>query len=252
MLSILFCVERLRGYSPGAPNINVPLPPFSTLIPQREKESRFRFLSVPFSISTSSTVLSPLSRTRAYCVFRHFRLSRGLFFLSTADVSAYIAERRRINSQVLSDTIRKDNGSLCFFPGGGSGPSGRELRAVSRRLKNGKGEKDGAGRGCFAPESRSLTTIHLNRASNIVRARCTIHRRNKEAFLQGNLCNIQALLSAFWRVLPLHFYSSRPSQVSAFMTLYVTFEETPLPRGRYVKLTLSCNYLLFLLIINAL
>lgn len=139
----LFCVERLRGYSPGAPNINVPpTPPFSVHLPRREEESRSRFLRPFFNFNPVHSFVSSLAYTRVLR-FPPFRLSRGLFFLSTVDVSAYIVERRRINSWVLSDTIREDNGLLCFFPGGGTSPSGKALRAISRRLENGKGEKDG-------------------------------------------------------------------------------------------------------------
>lgn len=97
-------------------------------------------------------------------------------------------------------------------------------RRFEEDLRTVKGRRMAAGRGCFAPESRSLTTIHLNRASNIagVRVRCTIHRRNKEALptlelMQHSSASFRPLEGAFlfvasWRV---QWY------------YYVAFGETP-------------------------
>lgn len=104
--------------------------------------------------------------------------------------------------------LSEDNGLLCFFPGGTS-PSGRA--PFRGDLRTGKGRRMAGTERLFCARFRSLTTIHLNRVSNIAgaRVRCTIHRWNKEALLQGNLYNIQAS----FHLLDLHFY---PLQVSAF------------------------------------
>lgn len=113
----------------------------------------------------------------------------------------------------------------------------------------GKGRRMAAGRGCFAPESRSLTTIHLNRASNIARPRaCDVLSTDgiRKRFYRGNLCNIQALLSAVWRVLPLHFYSSRPSQVSAFNGIICNVRRNPLSPRKIRQARAFLRLLLYL------
>lgn len=124
------------------PNINLLRSPLTCL--GREEEGRPVSFSLRpfFNFNPVHSFVSSLAYTRVLR-FPPFRLSRVLFFLSTADVSAYIVERRRINSQVLSDTIPRITASCVSFLVAATGPSRRALRAVSRRLKNGKGEKDG-------------------------------------------------------------------------------------------------------------
>lgn len=71
------------------------------------------FLSL-FFFQFSPYPLSSPQHARAVR-FLPFRLSRGLFFLSSADVPAYTAGQRRINSQVLSDTIPRITASSLFL-----------------------------------------------------------------------------------------------------------------------------------------
>lgn len=94
--------------------INVPVHSLSSLF-----YSKSRFLSVHsffFQFSSLPLLSRPRVHARARAVrFLPFRLSRGLFFLSSANVPAYIAGQRRINSQVLSDTIPRITASSVSF-----------------------------------------------------------------------------------------------------------------------------------------
>lgn len=80
--STLFCVERLRGYSPGAPNINVPPPPpppFSVhFLPRREEEGRSRFLR-PFFNFNPVHQFCLLSRVHARIAFSAISPLTGTF-----------------------------------------------------------------------------------------------------------------------------------------------------------------------------
>lgn len=127
MLSALFWVERLRGYSPGAPNINVSSSPF--FFPNERERRRVGF-SISFSISTPSVEFRLLSRV----AFSSILPLTGTFLsVFSGRVRADIAEERRINSQVLSDTIARITASCVSFS--------RHERVNARGdLRKGKGE----------------------------------------------------------------------------------------------------------------
>lgn len=98
------------------------------LTKEREGKSVFSFL-FQFQPHPWSFVSSFALRFPPFC------LSRGLFFLSSADVSAYIAERRRINSQVLSDTIARITASCVSFSAAREGERSAPLRGDLRIAK---------------------------------------------------------------------------------------------------------------------
>lgn len=128
--------------------------------------------SVPFSISTPLTefCLSSLAYARALR-FPLFRLSHGDFSFCLRWTCPRIQPCRDALTRKCSRILSRGITASCVSFPAYRPERERAFRVVSRRLKGGKGEKDGAEWGCFAPESRSLTTIHLNRASNIARAR---------------------------------------------------------------------------------
>lgn len=119
--STLFRAERLRRYSPGAPNINVSPPLFFARFTRKDEESRTRFLR-PFFNFNPRPQFCLLSRTRAYCVFRHFA-SHGDLSFCLQRTCPRIQSSGDALTRKCSRILSEDNGLLCFFPA--TGPSGR-------------------------------------------------------------------------------------------------------------------------------